>query len=152
MRLELDHISGWRREDAGPARVYAVPGFVFLPDLWFEVFPIVGRNQQPLEPVLLHGVEAGSDVRRAPVTTVQTKTGWVAAIHEVAIHGPGGELREQRMLARYELLVLAGFVLVRATSAERYAAHRADILEVLASARAELSGDEPATISELWKM
>ena len=151
MRLELAFGPNWLREDHGPVRVYTAPGFAIVPDAFFEVFPIVGRTLLSAETVLLHDVDPALEVRRAPVERSTTATGWPMTLQLVTLHGDG-EQRELRLLAAYELLVLAGFVLVRVTNARRFEEHRAQILELLASARPVLADDKPAAIPELWEM
>lgn len=151
MRLELAFGPNWLREDQGPVRVYTAPGFAIIPDAFFEVFPVVGRTAIAPDAVLLHDLDPGLEVRRAPVERATTATGWPMSLHFATLHA-GGELREIRLLACYELLVLAGFVLVRVRNARRFEEHREQILQLLASARGELADDTPAAISELWEM
>lgn len=149
MRLGLDFITAWPREDVAGVSVYAVPGYALQPDLWFEVFPIVPRTRFQTDQVLLHDLGSELEVRRAPMEVLRTPTGWPIAVHSVTVHA-GGELREIRMLAHYQLLVLSGFAMVRATNPKRFEDHRADIRELFQSARPQLASDEPASIADLW--
>ncbi|MGE5183377.1 MAG: hypothetical protein ACM31C_15005 [Acidobacteriota bacterium] len=151
MRLELAFGPDWSREELGAVQVYTAPGFALVPDAFFEVFPLVARNRVNLDAILLHDVPAGTLMQRAPVEPYQTVTGWPLSLHHVTLHD-GGQLREIRVLAHYQLLVLAGFVLVRITNERRYVEHRAQMIELLQSARAHLADDTPAAIAELWEM
>ncbi len=151
MRLELAFGPNWLREDHGPVRVYTAPGFAIVPDAFFEVFPVVGRTLVSADAVLLHDVDPALEVRRAPAERAATATGWPMTLDLATLHA-AGELREIRLLASYELLVLAGFVLVRVTNPRRFDEHRPQILQLLASARPDLADDTPAAISELWEM
>jgi len=151
VRLELAFGPNWLREDHGPVRVYTAPGLALVPDAFFEVFPIVGRTALSPDALLLHDVDPALQVRRAPAERATTTNGWPIALELVTLHA-GGELREIRLLACYELLVLSGFVLVRVSNARRFDDHRQQILQLLASARPELADETPAGISELWEM
>jgi hypothetical protein len=151
VRLELAFGPNWLHEEQGPVRVYTAPGFAIVPDAFFEVFPVVGRTLLPADAVLLHDADRALEIRRAPVERATTATGWPMTLQLVTLHA-SGELREIRLLATYELLVLAGYVLVRVTNARRFDEHRQQIVQLLASARPELADDTPAAISELWEM
>ena len=152
MHLALPFPPSWLVEDVRGLRVATVPGYKMTPDLFFEVGPLVPRRTLDGAERVARGVPAGSEIRRAPVERTTTTTGWPIALHAATLHDPDGTLRELRLLARYEITVLAAAVLVRATNAARFEHHRANIGELLAAARPELACDEPAAISELWDL
>lgn len=153
MQLDLAFSPSWARQDVGNVRVYTAPGFALVPDVIFELFPVVARTDADATSVLLHDVPGELEVRREAAETLATATGWPIALHQITLHEPaGGALRELRLLAHYQVLVVQGFVVVRATNPARFHSHRAQILELIASARFDLNGDKPAAISELWNM
>jgi hypothetical protein len=76
------------------------------------------------------------------VETLATVTGWP---FQVVQH-------DAQLTARYEVLVYAAVVVVRAPSAATLAARRTEIAELLVGARVDLSGEVPAAISELWEI
>lgn len=129
-RLELAFDRDWSREDIA-----------------IEVFPLVARGAADVDAVLLHGAPAGAIVQRSPSEQRQTVTGWPLSLHHAVLRD--GEIR---LVAHYQILVLAGFVLVRIASEPRYVEHRARLIELLASAQPRLADDTPAAISELWEM
>jgi hypothetical protein len=141
MRLELAFGPEIARTEAGRVAVYTAPGGIV-----FEVFPVAPRTDIEVDAVLLHGVAEGTPVERAPVQRHATATGWPIALYRATLPG------EVRLAAYYEFLVLGAVVVVRVPSAEVLDSKRTLVLELLASARADLSGDTPAAISELWEM
>ncbi len=151
MHLELAFGTNWLEDEVGAARVYTAPGFALVPDLFFEVFPVVPRTRAVGDTILLHDAPLDAIVRREPAERAATVTGWPVNLHEARFH-VGDSLHEIRLLAHYELLVLAGFALVRVTNEQRLAQRRAQILELLTSARLVLEDDTPAAISDLWEM
>ena len=100
---------------------YTAPDGVTL-----EAYPVLPRTDVP--------------PRAGAVETLATVTGWP---FQVVQH-------DAQLTARYEMLVYAAVVVVRAPSAATLAARRTEIAELLASARVDLAGDAPAAISELW--
>jgi hypothetical protein len=141
MRLELAFGPELARTESGRVAVYTTPGGIA-----FEVFPVAPRTDIDVDAVLLHGVPAGTPVERAPAERHATVTGWRFALHRAVLPG------EVRLAAYYEMLVVGAVVVVRAPSAEALDGKRAQILELLTSARADLTSDVPAAISELWEM
>ena len=93
----------------------------------FEAHPVLPRTDVPW----LSG---------DAVESLATATGWP---FEVVQDGA-------QLTARFETLVYAAIVVVRAPSAEALAAHAGEVRQLLASAKMELAGDVPAAISELW--
>jgi hypothetical protein len=92
----------------------------------FEAYPVLPRTDVPP----LEGT----------VESLATVTGWP---FQVVQH-------EAQLTARYEMLVYAAVVVVRAPSAATIAAHRTEVFSLLSSARVDLTSDTPAAISELW--
>jgi hypothetical protein len=152
MQLDLAFGPKWRFDWVGGLRVYAAPDFALVPDVFFDVAPLVPRHEVYVDGLLLQGLPEGLELRREPSEPFATTTGWPVTLYHVTAHDETGAVRERRMLAIYDIVVLAGIVRVRSSSETRFAAHRERILELLASARANLEGEEPAAIAELWDM
>jgi hypothetical protein len=152
MQIDLAFSPRWTREDLGRVRVYTAPDYTVAPDVVFEVFPIFSRTEISAREVLLHDVPADLEVRTDPAESTATANGWPITLQVVTLHDPGGAFRELRLLAHYQALVVQAFVLVRAINVERFQAHRAQILELITTAKIDLRDDRPAAISELWTM
>jgi hypothetical protein len=120
-----------------------------MPGISFELEPVRPRTQLRPRDVLTRGIAPTAEVRSTPGQPFATASGWSASLHRAAII-ERGELREIRLLACYELILLAGCVLVRVTDLQRFEDRVGRIIEVLANVRAELAGDAPAAIAELW--
>jgi hypothetical protein len=146
VRLELEVPPHWKQETVGGVRVVTA-GYRAVPHLFIEVHPLVPRRQLDVDALLVAGVPADAKVARAAPVVQTTRTGWPMTLIEAVIG-----TTETRLLARYDILVLAGVVLVRALDRERLARKRSDILHLLASARPDLTTDAPARIGDLWDM
>jgi len=152
MQIDLAFSPRWTREDLGRVRVYTAPDYAVAPDVLFEVFPIFSRTEITAREVLLHDVPPEIEVRSEKPESAATANGWPITLQVVSLHDAGGAFRELRLLAHYHALVVQAFVLVRAINVERFQSHRAQILELITTAKIDLNDDRPAAISELWTM
>jgi hypothetical protein len=150
VRLRLKFPQDWVHENLGDVEVFTAQGYKLVPDLVFMVFPLVPRRELATEPLLLRGVAPGAEIVRAEPVAKRSRTGWPMTLLEADVRGAGHD--EIRLLARYDVLLLAGAVLVRATNRARFEKHRADMVKLLWTARPDLTTDEPARIGELWDM
>ena len=152
MQIDLAFSPRWTREDLGRVRVYTAPDYTVAPDVVFEVFPVFSRTEIEPRDVLLHDVAPELELRSERPESAATANGWPITLQAITLHEPGGAFRELRLLAHYQVLVVQAFVLVRSVSVERFQAHRAQILELITTAKIDLTDDRPAAISELWSM
>ena len=150
MRLALKFPQDWVHENLGDVEVFTAQGYKLVPDLVFMVFPLVPRRELATEALLLRGLVPGAEIVRAAPVAERSKTGWPMTLLEADVRAPGQD--EIRLLARYDILLLAGAVLLRASNRARFEKHRIDVIKLLRSARPDLASDEPARIGELWDM
>jgi hypothetical protein len=150
MRLVIKFPPEWVHEHLGGVDVVTAQGYKLVPDILFEVFPLVPRRELASEAILGRSVPPGAEIARAAPVLGNSNTGWPMTLTEVDIRGAA--IDEIRLLARYDILVLAGAVLVRATNRVRYAARKNDVLKLLRTARPSFFTDEPARIGDLWDM
>jgi hypothetical protein len=149
MRLELAFPPSWPRTDVADLSVIVAPDAAGAPELRFEISAFLPRYVVD-GAELVGRVPAGYVVRRAEVVAMATVDGWPIALHPALVFDAGGVACELRVVARYEFLVYAAAVMLRAKSEGSYRARETEIRELFASARPSFAGDAPAAISELW--
>ena len=70
--------------------------------------------------------------------------------HRPPLDGDGDAVIETRLGAFYRFLVYGGVVVARSADLERWEARRAEVLELLRSARPRLRAERPAVIRDLF--
>jgi len=150
VRLELAFDPSWPRSESDGLSVILMPDAHGTPQLRFEVAALAPRTAIDGAVLVGHGVPAGYEVRRAEARAMKTIDGWPIELHPAVVVDASGAARELRVLARYELSVYAGVVLVRAATEASYRAREAEVMRLFETARPRFSSEYPAAIAELW--
>jgi hypothetical protein len=145
MRLRFELPEGWRAAGPGGRSLVAdrEPGVVV------EVGPLVA----------LEDFHPGAELRRGPDPVeivdhqqgLATDTGWPMELIRAQRRDALGAVIEVRLGALYVMACYGGFAMAR-FPAERLAALRAPLVQILRSARPSFRTDEPLTIGELFEL
>jgi hypothetical protein len=122
------------------------------PDVSLVLYPLQALpdpSSAAIEPFLRRDLPAGAKLKIVTNQKGRTTLGAPLVLLEAQVVDASGKVVEERLAAVYEFLEYGGGAMARSQSHERLAAHKAEILSVLSTARADFTG-QIAALEQLF--
>src|SRR5688572_17366826 len=125
-------------------RVHRIPGPAEwgASDLALVAYPLQALpdpSSAVIEPFIRRELPAGAQVKIVTNQKGRTSLGAPMVLIEAQVVDAAGNVVEERLAALYEFLEWGGSAMVRSQNRERLAAHKAEILSVLATGRGDFT-------------